>query len=481
MAVELSVAIIFKNEMRCLERCLQSLRPLRERLSAELVMADTGSVDGSRAVAERYADVVFDFPWVDDFAAARNAALDRCSGAWALILDCDEWLDGDVEELTAFLKGERKEQFDQVLLTIRNYTDAALSEYEDSRLYRLLNLRSKPRFVGAIHESAEFPHEPRNARFERTQLHHDGYVMLNDGSEAGEKKRARNVALLRAALDKAPDDLRTLTQYIESADREPDRFAQLRRAVALAEARADGWETYGAPLLSLAAALAYENDFPELDAWTALANERFPNSYFTRIDVAFTLAARCFERGDLAGAARWGESYLRARREFLSDEAGRQELAFGALHRDDDSDERDVRIILARAYLRLGEAKRAIPLLEGWAWEQTDARLVKNWLLALRELKTSADVDISPALRDCWERIQKPLPTPECARERVEMFRSLCEVEDAPPQTRDAERELMQLAERVKAILKSYPPDDPAVVELKNSEAYQKLRHLIEG
>ena len=51
---DLSVAIIFRNEIRCLERCLKSLQLLRERFSVEIVMADTGSTDGSRAVAERY-------------------------------------------------------------------------------------------------------------------------------------------------------------------------------------------------------------------------------------------------------------------------------------------------------------------------------------------------------------------------------------------------------------------------------------------
>ena len=53
----LTVGIIFKNELRCLERCLKSLQPLREAISCEVVMADTGSSDGSREIAERYADV----------------------------------------------------------------------------------------------------------------------------------------------------------------------------------------------------------------------------------------------------------------------------------------------------------------------------------------------------------------------------------------------------------------------------------------
>lgn len=358
MAAELSVAIIFKNEIRCLERCLRSLQPLRDKLSVEIVMAETGSTDGSRAVAERYADVVFDFPWIDDFAAARNAALDRCSGAWALVMDCDEWLDAEVGELVAFLKSERKNRFDQVMLTIRNYANAELTEYGDSRLYRLLNLRSKPRFAGAIHETAEFSHMPHNAEFERTLLHHDGYVMLNDGSAAGRAKRARNVALLRAALEKSPDDLRALAQYVDCAVGEPDRIARLHCAVSLVEARSDGWETQGPPLMSAAVTLAYSEELPEFDAWAKLANERFPESFFTRIDVSYILAARNFERQDFAASVRWGEAYLRARRDFAHDAAARRELAFGTLQRDDGANERDVLTILARAEARADEPEK---------------------------------------------------------------------------------------------------------------------------
>ncbi|MBE7007635.1 MAG: glycosyltransferase [Ruminococcaceae bacterium] len=476
MPVELSVAMIFKNEIRCLERSLKSLQPLRERLSVEIVMADTGSDDGSRAVAEKYADVVFDFPWIDDFAAARNAALERCSGAWALVMDCDEWLDADIDELIAFLKSERRNRFDQVMLTIRNYADAELTEYGDSRLYRLLNLSSQPRFAGAIHESAEFSRAPRNAEFDRTMLHHDGYVMLNDGSAAGRAKQARNLALLRAALEKSPDDLRSLTQYVECAAGEPDRLARLRRAVSLVEARSDEWQTQGPPLMSAAVMLAYSEELPEFDEWAKLANERFPESFFTRIDVSYILAARNFERQDFAASVRWGEAYLRARRDFAHDAAARRELAFGTLQRDDGANERDVLTILARAEARTGQAAQALSLLRNWPWEETDARQVKNFLVALQELQGS--VDVSAALQECWAGIQKPLPTPARARQRVQAFRALCEVAEPVPQS--AEDELLQLAAKVKAILARYPANDPAVIDLKNSEAYRKIRHLIE-
>ena len=35
----LSIGIIFKNDLRCIERCLKSLQPLREAISCEVVMA----------------------------------------------------------------------------------------------------------------------------------------------------------------------------------------------------------------------------------------------------------------------------------------------------------------------------------------------------------------------------------------------------------------------------------------------------------
>ena len=40
--------------------------------------------------------------------------------------------------------------------------------------------------------------------------------------------------------------------------------------------------------------------------------------------------------------------------------------------------------------------------------------------------------------------------------------------------------ELMMLAQKVKAILSSYPENDPAVLAIKQSEVYKQVAHLIE-
>ena len=61
-------------------------------------MVDTGSRDRTKQVARRHGARVADFPWVDDFSAARNHALDLARGEWILVVDCDEQLHGPSRE-----------------------------------------------------------------------------------------------------------------------------------------------------------------------------------------------------------------------------------------------------------------------------------------------------------------------------------------------------------------------------------------------
>ena len=56
-------------------------------------MVDTGSKDRTRDIAREFGARVFDFVWVDDFAAARNAALARATGDYAFWLDADDVID----------------------------------------------------------------------------------------------------------------------------------------------------------------------------------------------------------------------------------------------------------------------------------------------------------------------------------------------------------------------------------------------------
>jgi tetratricopeptide (TPR) repeat protein len=95
-----SLTMIVRDEERNLAACLGPVAPLFD----EVVVVDTGSGDRTREVAASFGARVFDVPWSDDFAAARNAALDRVTGAWAFRLDADDRLDPpEVERLRTLL------------------------------------------------------------------------------------------------------------------------------------------------------------------------------------------------------------------------------------------------------------------------------------------------------------------------------------------------------------------------------------------
>lgn len=83
--VTISLCMIVKNEEEVLERIL---KPMRE-IADEIIIADTGSEDRTKEIALQYGDLVFDYPWCQDFAAARNAACEKAS------MDYWMWLDGD--------------------------------------------------------------------------------------------------------------------------------------------------------------------------------------------------------------------------------------------------------------------------------------------------------------------------------------------------------------------------------------------------
>jgi tetratricopeptide (TPR) repeat protein len=68
MTARLSLAMIVKNEAATLGRCLASVRDLVD----EIIVVDTGSSDNTKDIARRHGACVFDLPWPDSFAAARN-------------------------------------------------------------------------------------------------------------------------------------------------------------------------------------------------------------------------------------------------------------------------------------------------------------------------------------------------------------------------------------------------------------------------
>jgi tetratricopeptide (TPR) repeat protein len=75
-----------RNEEEKLPSCLQSAADLVD----EIIVVDTGSTDSTKEIAARFGAKVFDFPWIDDFAAARNECIRHATGEWIFWMDADE-------------------------------------------------------------------------------------------------------------------------------------------------------------------------------------------------------------------------------------------------------------------------------------------------------------------------------------------------------------------------------------------------------
>ncbi|MCR4739523.1 MAG: glycosyltransferase family 2 protein [Lachnospiraceae bacterium] len=96
--VTFSLCMIVKNEEKVLKRCLDSISSIMD----EIIIVDTGSSDGTRQIAAGYTDKIYDFEWIDDFAAARNFAFSKATCDYIYSADADEYMDaGNLEKFRA--------------------------------------------------------------------------------------------------------------------------------------------------------------------------------------------------------------------------------------------------------------------------------------------------------------------------------------------------------------------------------------------
>ena len=85
----ISVCMIVKNEEKNLADCLDCLKGIAD----EMIIVDTGSTDATKAIASKYTNKVYDFEWINDFAAARNFAFSKATMDYIYSADADERLD----------------------------------------------------------------------------------------------------------------------------------------------------------------------------------------------------------------------------------------------------------------------------------------------------------------------------------------------------------------------------------------------------
>jgi tetratricopeptide (TPR) repeat protein len=198
MAPTVALCMIVKNEASNLPRCLASTRPWVD----DTVVVDTGSTDGTQDVARAHGARVVEWPWRDDFAAARNESLRHATADWILVLDADEALaDGAGDALRETLH-QAPDDVCAYLVKIVCPRDGDGGLTRLNWFPRLFRNLPGVRFEGLIHEQV-IGTLPRGGRVERAAIEvlHSGYARTADEMAA---KARRNLRLLERQLRDEP-------------------------------------------------------------------------------------------------------------------------------------------------------------------------------------------------------------------------------------------------------------------------------------
>lgn len=226
--IRISQCMIVKNEEKNIERALSWGRDMMW----EQIVVDTGSTDRTEEIAEKMGARLCHFPWIDDFAAAKNYAIQQAKGDWIIFLDADEYFSReDARKLLDILKNLETSEYNAVAASWVQIDDGEdiLREKTGERLKWQMTVktdgsrgvslsgtqirvfRNQPglRYQGRIHEKLFMENGEifcLDASKELSILH-TGYTP----SEMKEKQKVeRNISLIKKELEAHPADYKML-------------------------------------------------------------------------------------------------------------------------------------------------------------------------------------------------------------------------------------------------------------------------------
>lgn len=184
----LNLVMIVKDEEDCLKECLERARALVDKM----IIVDTGSVDRTKEIAQAFGADVYEFKWCNDFASARNFALNRSDSDWNLVLDADECLaECKRSDIAEFMENMGHLG---LIACESAYQDHGETSHSVTYIPRLLP--GHVRYKGKIHEQ---PNSPLPQELVPLLVEHSGYL-------DEEQKTQRNLPYLLEMLKHNPDN-----------------------------------------------------------------------------------------------------------------------------------------------------------------------------------------------------------------------------------------------------------------------------------
>lgn len=146
--MKISLCMIVKNEDKVLGRCLDSVKEVVD----EIVIVDTGSTDNTKTIAGNYTDKIYNFVWIDDFAAARNFSFSHATEDYILWLDADDVIEEKEQEKFLDLKQNFDFSVDSVTMKYNLSFDPNGNVASSLRRNRLVKREKNFHWIGAVHE-----------------------------------------------------------------------------------------------------------------------------------------------------------------------------------------------------------------------------------------------------------------------------------------------------------------------------------------
>lgn len=240
--ITISLCMIVKNEERLLTRCLDSVADLMD----EIIIVDTGSTDKTKEIAARYTDKIYDFEWINDFAAARNFAFSKASMEYIYSADADEVLDADNREAFLVLKKTLLPEIDIVQMYYANQLDFGTIYNYDKELRPKLYKRLRTfTWEAPIHEQVILEpviydsdviisHMPENNHKDRDLA---SFARITSSGEQL-SKRLHNIYAKELFVSGEDDDFLRASDFFENSCQDTSRGVDEIREAACVAAKA---------------------------------------------------------------------------------------------------------------------------------------------------------------------------------------------------------------------------------------------------
>ena len=196
--IKISACTIARNEEKNIQTWLDNVYSFAD----EIVVVDTGSVDNTENIVKKSDAKLEHFTWCNDFSAAKNYAIDCCSGDWIVMLDADEYFTKKSQKkIRQIIERYHKDEIVAGIITPLTNIDVNCDNKVMSRAVQMRIFRREKdlRFQGKVHETLANLRLGGNNRdyilVRELEIIHTGYSFINI-----EEKHRRNLAIILAEI-----------------------------------------------------------------------------------------------------------------------------------------------------------------------------------------------------------------------------------------------------------------------------------------